>query len=76
MNYDFRDHYSVGQSVRIDTELDQSDDTFIVAKVTKVTTFCVHCRATDSTLYRIARNVDGQPWIADTCEDCTLTVID
>lgn len=75
MNYDFRDHYRVGQTIEITTDLDPPDKT-ITAKISKVTAFCVHCKTADKTLFRIARNVDGTPWLADTCEDCSITIID
>lgn len=73
--HDFRQKYRTGQTIRITTDLDPPDKV-ITAKISKVTAFCVHCKTADSTMYRIARNVDGRPWIADTCEDCEIQIVE
>jgi hypothetical protein len=67
MNYDFRDHYSVGDKLKIITDI----DTF-PAIVTKVTAFCAHCRDNEYMIFHIARNPDGEVWLADTQEECEI----
>lgn len=53
MNFDFREQYQVGMSVRLIT-----DDETLLGKICKVTAFCVHCQTADERI-AINRNESG-----------------
>lgn len=71
MNYDFRQHYAVGQHVSIIDE----DDVVMQGKVVKVTAYCVHCQVNNERI-AINRNASGDLQVTKTGKEISIEIVD